>query len=246
MSATRNISYFGYDYLTGISSIRATGGHYIGTDTNQSRSVIVAGVDITNGITTYRFREDAYPIVSNDNANEVKVMAGPSTMPLTYVAGGTVRAGVDTSILEGKNVVGFDVLGVTTNTFKCFVGLSSFGLNYVTGGVVERTEAGIITAFSITDGGTGYYTPKTIAYLDGTPSDGITTITAHGDELGISTSIANVWYNPSTGIATIQAQYAHGLTVNNAVRLAGIAFSTPIGDITFPSDARKVFGVIKI
>ena len=83
LSATRNISYFGYDYLTGIESIRATGGDNIGTDTNQSRSDIVAGVDITNGITTYRFREDAYPIGSNDNANEGKVIDGPSTMQLT-------------------------------------------------------------------------------------------------------------------------------------------------------------------
>ena len=246
LSATRNISYFGYDYLTGIASIRATGGHYIGTGTNQSRSVLLAGVDVSNGITTYRFREDAYPIVNNDNANEVRLYTGVSTQPLTYEGGGTVRAGVDTAILEGKNIVGFDILGVTTNTFKCFVGVSSFAHNYVTGGVVERTEAGIITAFSIVEGGSGYFKPRTIAYLDGTPSDGITTITAHGDELGISTSIANVYYNPSTGIATIQSQYAHGLTVDNAVRLAGIAFSTPIGDITFPSDARKVFGVLKV
>ena len=245
-AAARNIAFFGYDYITGIASIRASGGHYIGTGTNQSRSILVQAVDVTDGISTFRFREDGYPIVNNDNANEVRVYTGVGTQPLTYVAGGTVRSGIDTHILEGKNVTGFDLLGVTTNTFKCFVGVSTFAHNYVTGGVVERMEAGIVTAFSIVHGGTGYYTPKSIAYLDGTPSDGITTITAHGKELGISTAIANVWYNPSTGIATVQSQYAHGLTVNNAVRLAGIAFSTPIGDITFPSDARRVFGITKI
>jgi len=245
-AAARNIAFFGYDYITGIASIRASGGHYIGTGTNQSRSILVQAVDVTDGISTFRFREDGYPIVNNDNANEVRVYTGVGTQPLTYVAGGIVRSGIDTHILEGKNVTGFDLLGVTTNTFKCFVGVSTFAHNYVTGGVVERMEAGIVTAFSIVHGGTGYYTPKSIAYLDGTPSDGITTITAHGKELGISTAIANVWYNPSTGIATVQSQYAHGLTVNNAVRLAGIAFSTPIGDITFPSDARRVFGITKI
>ena len=42
--------------------------------------------------------------------------------------------------LKAVNEVGFDILGVTTNTFRVFVGVSTFNHDYVTGGVVERTQ----------------------------------------------------------------------------------------------------------
>ena len=92
-----------------------------------------------------------------------------------------MQAGVDTAIMEGRNVIGFDVLsGHTANTFRAFVGISTFEHNYVSGGVVNRAEAGIITSFSIVEGGTGFYKPKTIQYLEQTPINGITTVTSHG------------------------------------------------------------------
>ena len=91
---------------------------------------------------------------------------GVGTQPLSYVSGGLVRAGVDTSILEAVNRVGFDILGVTTNTFRVFVGVSTFNHNYVTGGVVERTQAGIVTALNIVSGGQDYFTPKKVAWIE--------------------------------------------------------------------------------
>ena len=36
------------------------------------------------------------------------------------------------------------------------------------------------------------------------------------------------------------------LTTSSVVKLAGIAFSTDVGDITFPSDSQKYFGVTGI
>ena len=52
--------------------------------------------------------------------------------------------------------------------------------------------------------------------------------------------------NPFSGIATITSSSAHGLTTANVVKLAGIQFDTGIGNITFPSDAQKYFGVTGI
>ena len=138
ISAARNIGTFGYDYVTGITTIGVTGGHYIGTGRNRSRNLLIKQVQVTEGISTFTFREDAYPIVDViDNLN-VLIDCGVSTQPLTYVSGGLVQAGVDTAILEGRNVTGFDVLtGHTANTFRTFVGISTFEHDYVSGGVVN-------------------------------------------------------------------------------------------------------------
>ena len=243
VSANRNVNTFGYDYITGIATIGVTGGHYIGTGSNQSRSLLITQVQVYNGISTYTFREDAYPITEVIDANNVLVNLGISTQPITYVSGGLTRAGVDTNILDGRNVVGFDVLGITTNTFEAFVGVSTFAHQYVTGGVVNRAEAGIVTNFAIVEGGTGFYAPRTISYINGTPSNGITTLTAYGNQAGNSVAITSVSYDDISGVATVTSGSGHGLTTSSVVKLAGIAFSTGQGDITFPTDAQKYYGV---
>ena len=247
VSVARTITSFGYDYVTGITSIGVATGHYIGTARNQSRNLLIKEIQVTEGISTYTFREDAYPIVKIVDANNVIIDCGVSTQPLTYVSGGKVQAGVDTAIMDGRNVTGFDVLsGHTANTFRCFVGISSFAHEFVGGGVVNRAEAGIITNFSIVEGGTGFYAPRTISYIDQTPANGITTISAYGYTDEVVKTISEVDYEPISGIATITSSSAHGLTTANVVKLAGIQFDTGIGNITFPSDAQKYFGVTGI
>ena len=247
VSVARTITSFGYDYVTGITSIGVATGHYIGTATNQSRNLLIKEIQVTEGISTYTFREDAYPIVKIVDANNVIVDCGVGTQPITYVSGGKVQAGVDTAIMDGRNVTGFDVLsGHTANTFRCFIGISSFAHEYLGGAVVNRAEAGIITNFSIVEGGTGFYAPRTISYIDQTPANGITTISAYGYTDGVVKTISEVDYEPLSGIATITSSSAHGLTTANVVKLAGIQFDTGIGNITFPSDAQKYFGVTGI
>ena len=244
VSANRNVAVFGFDYVTGIATVQVSGGHYIGTGDNAGKSLLIKEVQVYNGISTYTWREDSYPIIAVQDANNVSVDAGIATMPLQYVSGGIIRAGVDTAIMDGRNVIGFDVLpGVTTNTFKAFVGVSTFAHQYVTGGVVNRAEAGIVTSFSILDAGSGYYQPRTISYINGTPSNGITTVTAFGYQAGNTVAISSVRYDDISGVATITSGSGHGLTTSSVVKLTGIAFSTSDGDITFPSDAQKYYGV---
>ena len=247
VSVARTITSFGYDYVTGITSIGVATGHYIGTARNQSRNLLIKEIQVTEGISTYTFREDAYPIVKIVDANNVIVDCGVGTQPITYVSGGKVQAGVDTAIMDGRNVTGFDVLsGHTANTFRCFIGISSFAHEYLGGAVVNRAESGIITNFSIVEGGTGFYAPRTISYIDQTPANGITTISAYGYTDEVVKTISQVDYEPISGIATITSSSAHGLTTANVVKLAGIQFDTGIGNITFPSDAQKYFGVTGI
>ena len=246
VSAARNINTFGFNYISGIATIGVTGGHYIGVGENQSRSLLLQGIQVSDGISTYTLREDAYPITEVIDSLNVLVNLGIATQPLTYEGGGTVRAGVDTAIMEGRNVIGFDILGITTNTFETFVGISTFEHQYVTGGVINRAEAGIITNFSIVEGGTGFYIPREISFIDQTPVNGITTITAFGDQVGTSINISELDYESFSGVATIHAASSHGLTTSSVVKLTGIAFSTGVGDITFPSDSQKYFGVTGI
>ena len=246
VSAARNIGSFGYDYITGIATVQVFGGHYIGTAGNQSKNLLIKEVQVTEGISTFLFREDGYPIVSVASTQIVTVMAGVGTQPLTYVSGGLVQAGIDTAIMDGRNVTGFDIIGTTANTFKAFVGISSFEHNYVGGGVVNRAEAGIITNFSIVEGGTGFFTPKHIEHINQNPPTGITTITAIGDKDGDSKNINALEYDSLSGVATITSASAHGLTTSSVVKLSGIAFSTGVGDIIFPSDTQKYFGVTGI
>ena len=246
VSAARNIGSFGYDYITGIATVQVFGGHYIGTAGNQSKNLLIKEVQVTEGISTFLFREDGYPIVSVASTQIVTVMAGVGTQPLTYVSGGLVQAGIDTAIMDGRNVTGFDIIGTTANTFKAFVGISSFEHNYVGGGVVNRAEAGIITNFSIVEGGTGFFTPKHIEHINQNPPTGITTITAIGDKDGDSKNIYALEYDSLSGVATITSASAHGLTTSSVVKLSGIAFSTGVGDIIFPSDTQKYFGVTGI
>ena len=85
VSAARNIGSFGYDYITGIATVQVYGGHYIGTGKNQSRNLLIKQVQVTEGISTFLFREDGYPIVSVGSTQIVTVMAGVGTQPLTYV-----------------------------------------------------------------------------------------------------------------------------------------------------------------
>ena len=246
VSAARNIGSFGYDYITGIATVQVFGGHYIGTAGNQSKNLLIKEVQVTEGISTFLFREDGYPIVSVASTQIVTVMAGVGTQPLTYVSGGLVQAGIDTAIMDGRNVTGFDVIGATANTFKAFVGISSFAHNYVGGGVVNRAEAGIITNFSIVEGGTGFFIPKHIEHINQNPPTGITTITAIGAKDGDSKNINALEYDSLSGVATITSASAHGLTTSSVVKLSGIAFSTGVGDIIFPSDTQKYFGVTGI
>ena len=246
VSAARNIGSFGYDYITGIATVQVYGGHYIGTGKNQSKNLLIKQVQVTEGISTFLFREDGYPIVSVGSTQIVTVMAGVGTQPLTYVSGGLVQAGIDTGIMDGRNVTGFDLIGATANTFKAFIGITTYAHNYVGGGVVNRAEAGIITNFSIVEGGTGFYAPKHIEHINQNPPTGITTITAIGVKDGDSKNINALEYDSLSGVATITAASAHGLTTSNVVKLSGIAFSTGIGDIIFPSDTQKYFGVTGI
>ena len=246
VSAARNINTFGFNYISGIATIGVTGGHYIGVGENQSRSLLLQGIQVSDGISTYTLREDAYPITEVIDSLNVLVNLGIATQPLTYEGSGTVRAGVDTAIMEGRNVTGFDILGITTNTIETFIGISTFEHQYVTGGVINRAEAGIITNFSIVEGGTGFYRPREISFLDQTPVNGITTITAFGDQTGTSINISELDYESFSGVATIHAASSHGLTTSSVVKLTGIAFSTGVGDITFPSDSQKYFGVTGI
>tara|TARA_B100000287_G_scaffold416259_1_gene450722 strand:- start:20439 stop:31691 length:11253 start_codon:yes stop_codon:yes gene_type:complete len=247
VSVARNIATFAYTYTSGIATVTATGGHYIGTGTNQSKYVKLSQISVTNsGVSTFVMREDGYPILPAGvgNTNVVNVNMGIGTEALQYVSGGLIQAGIDTHILDNVNRVGFDILpGVGTNTFQGFVGITTFAHQYVTGGTVRRMQAGLVTGFTITDPGSGYFTSKRVAFVDYDNTNGVTTITGYGKTIGITTTIANVFYTPTTGIATVQGTNVHGLAVGDVVRLAGIAFSTGIGNTTFPYGRKQWFAV---
>ena len=88
----RTISTFSYTFTTGIATITCDEGHWIGTDTNSHRHVVLEAITVIDGqgFPTL-FREDGYPIVSIANTQTFEVNAGLGTTTYTYSTGGTVR-----------------------------------------------------------------------------------------------------------------------------------------------------------
>ncbi|MAR18473.1 MAG: hypothetical protein CML44_03780 [Rhodobacteraceae bacterium] len=243
LSPIRNINEFGYDYITGIATLSVYGGHYIGTGANQSRHLTLRGIQVTDGISTFTLREDSYPIISIVNSNEAKINIGIATEGLQYVSAGTVQAGVDTNILEARNVIGFDIIDTPTDdTFEVLLGITTFPHNYVTGGVVQRDQTGIVTAINLTSGGSGYFPAAKVVYSDNTQESGITTFTAHGQQIGVTTNVGTAEYDPVVGILTVRFSENHGLTDDDAVKLEGLVFDTINGPVTFPRGLKKYFG----
>ena len=83
------------------------------------------------------------------STQQFEINTGIGTTTYDYASGGTVKSGIDTNILEGRNLVGFDLLDTTTDTFTAFVGINSLAHNYVTGGTVTKALRRLVLSLDL-------------------------------------------------------------------------------------------------
>ena len=130
-----------YDAPTGVVTVTTTTAH----GRTSGDTIRLAGLGFTctgvSGITTTIFPDGTYGYdfqVISSSTNELSVNVGTSTIPHTYVSGGTVTSGITTTIFpDGTYGNQFTVLGVTTsNEFTVFTGgpTPTITHTYVSGG----------------------------------------------------------------------------------------------------------------
>jgi hypothetical protein len=154
--------------------------------------VTIAGLEFTcpsgPGIVTYPSGTNGYifEVQSVPAANQFVVNVGPSTLPHTYVSGGTAKINV-TRPFDGQ-VVYFDDLYYTVNKIQVSSGGTGYNSNPVVTISTPSTDWGVlatavaevtngsVTAIEIVSSGRGYSTSPTISIAG--PDVGINTATA--------------------------------------------------------------------
>jgi hypothetical protein len=209
---TYNVSNAVYDNVSGVTTITTSTNHNFSV----GMGVTIVGLGFTcpsgPGIVTYPSGNFGYvfEVQSVPTANQLVVNVGPSTLPHTYVSGGTAKINVSRPF-DGQ-VVYFDDLYYTVNKIQ----VSSGGTGYnsspvvtisspstswgVQATAVAEVTNGSVTAIEIVSSGRGY---------DINP-----TVTIAGPDVGINTSTVTLQVLPtyysilsstpvSSGICTI-------------------------------------------
>jgi hypothetical protein len=209
---TYNVSNAVYDNVSGVTTITTSANHNFSV----GMGVTIAGLGFTcpsgPGIVTYPSGNYGYvfEVQSVPAANQLVVNVGPSTLPHTYVSGGTVKINV-VRPFDGQ-VVYFDDLYYTVNKIRVSAGGTGYNSSPVVTISAPSTDWGVqatavaevsngsVTGIEIVSSGRGYAT---------TP-----TVTIAGPDVGINTSTATLELLPtyysvisstpvSSGICTI-------------------------------------------
>lgn len=185
--STYNVSNAVYDNVSGVTTITTSANHNFSV----GMGVTIAGLGFTcpsgPGIVTYPSGNFGYvfEVQSVPAANQLVVNVGPSTLPHTYVSGGTVKINV-VRPFDGQ-VVYFDDLYYTVGKIQ----VSSGGTGYNSSPVVTidapseswgiqatavaEVVNGSVTAIEIVSSGRGYTTTPTVTIAS--PDVGINTAT---------------------------------------------------------------------
>ena len=182
------ISTASYSNITGLTTITTSANHNFSV----GMGVTIAGLEFTcpsgPGIVTYPSGTNGYifEVQSVPAANQFVVNVGPSTLPHTYVSGGTAKINV-TRPFDGQ-VVYFDDLYYTVNKIQVSSGGTGYNSNPVVTISTPSTDWGVlatavaevtngsVTAIEIVSSGRGYSTSPTISIAG--PDVGINTATA--------------------------------------------------------------------
>jgi len=209
---TYNVSNAVYDNISGVTTITTSSNHNF----NIGMGVTLAGLGFTcssgPGIVTYPSGNFGYifDIQSIPAANQLVVNVGPSTLPHTYVSGGTVKINV-VRPFDGQ-VVYFDDLYYTVTK----VTVSAGGTGYtsaptvtiadpntswgIKATAVAEVSNGSVSGITIVSSGRGYTTTPNVTIS--APNIGINTATATATTTPTYYSIVSSTL-PSAGVTTI-------------------------------------------
>jgi hypothetical protein len=221
----RTISNAVYDNVTGIATITTSvANHRFGV----GMGVSLAGLGFTcpsgpatltypSGKEGYVFRVDSIPA-----SNQFTVNVGPSTLPHTYVSGGTATF-MGYVFPSGNYGNIFEVQSIpTSNSFTVYTGISTLAHTYVAGGTakinVVRPFDGQVVYFDdlyytvnkirVSAGGTGYN------------SSPVVTISAPSTDWGVqATAVAEVSNGSVTGIEIVSS--GRGYTTAPTITISG-------------------------
>jgi len=240
------ISNFVYDHLTGIATVTTSSDSYATAgksvrfaDIEFSCAAPHSGVTSTifpypNGGTKNSYKAyDVFGVLSVLNSTQFTVDVGITTIPHTYVSGGTVKSGVTTTIFPDGTQPGGNVFGIAditgSNTVLVNIGISSFAHTYVGMGSVYPYYRDL-------NFGSAYREPVSIALTDANHTGSAANITVEVDRndhkfvsattncvtrsIGGTLSISTAHYAQLTGVLTLTFTGAHGLTDANTITIA--------------------------
>jgi hypothetical protein len=226
---TYNVSYATYDNVSGVTTITTSTNHNF----NVGMGVTIVGLGFTcpsgPGIVTYPSGNFGYvfDVQSVPTLNQFVVNVGASTLPHTYVSGGTAKINVSRPF-DGQ-VVYFDSLYYTVNKIQ----VSSGGTGYnsspvvtisppstdwgVLATAVAEVTNGSVTGIEIVSSGRGYTTAPTL--------------TIAGPDVGINTATATLQLFPTYYSILSSTQVSSGIctiTVSDNVPYAvGVGTTAP-------------------
>ena len=221
----RPISNAVYDNISGIATITTVSTNH---RFSVGMGVSLAGLGFTcpsgPGIVTYPSGREGYVfrVDSIPASNQFTVNVGPSTLPHTYVSGGTATF-MGYVFPSGNYGNVFEVQSIpTSNSFTVYTGISTLAHTYVAGGTakinVVRPFDGQVVYFD-----TLYYTVNKIrvsAGGTGYNSSPVVTISAPSESWGIqATALAEVTNGSVTAIEIVSS--GRGYTTAPTITIAG-------------------------
>lgn len=186
----RNITNAVYDNVTGIATITTSVSNH---QFSVGMGISIAGLGFTcpsgPGIVTYPSGREGYVfrLDSIPASNQFTVNVGPSTLPHTYVSGGTAQF-LGYTFPSGNYGYVFEVQSTSSpTTFTVYTGISTLAHNYVAGGSAKidviRPYDGQVVYFDdlyytvnridVTNGGSGYTNSPTVTISAPSESWGI-------------------------------------------------------------------------
>ena len=171
-----------------------------------------------------------FTVLSKDDMcpDRFTINVGVSSIPHSYVEGGTVTTGVTTDKFpDGTNGFEFPVATVLDeDTFIVNVGISTIDHTYLSGGFTRRIESPINDFV---------YNNESGAALVGVTSHRLNVgdlvklrdIKFDCDPYGDEKMISGANYNNLTGRLIVTTDTAHGLSINETIKLAGLQMDCP-------------------
>lgn len=228
----RTITNAVYDNVTGIATLTTSVSNH---QFSVGMGISIAGLGFTcpsgPGIVTYPSGREGYVfrLDSIPASNQFTVNVGPSTLPHTYVSGGTAQF-LGYTFPSGNYGYVFEVQSVSSpTTFSVYTGISTLAHNYVAGGSAKidviRPYDGQVVYFDNL-----YYTVNRIDVINGGSgytSTPIVTIDAPTESWGIlATTVAEVTNGTVTAVEIVSSGRGYTTPPNVTISAPNVGVNT--------------------
>jgi hypothetical protein len=234
----RTITNAVYDNITGIATITTSASNH---QFSVGMGISIAGLGFTcpsgPGIVTYPSGREGYVfrLDSIPASNQFTVNVGPSTLPHTYVSGGTAQF-LGYTFPSGNYGYVFEVQSTSSpTTFTVYTGISTLAHTYVAGGsakidVIRPFDGQVVyfddlyytvSRINVTNGGSGYTNTPTV------------TISAPSESWGINaTAVAEVINGSVRTIDIVSSGRGYTSTPTISISAPDVGINTATASLT--------------